>query len=88
LKTKNNEHKTHIDSIIGYLASENEQKNLPDSSKTNIDLAVKANVLHGVNLLNTSSPVLASLVEEKKLQVVGAVYDLDDGKVNFLETKK
>lgn len=45
--------------------------------------AIKANVSIQVRYLQ-SSPVIADLVKENKLKVVGAYYDLDTGKVELL----
>ena len=49
-----------------------------------VENAVKANVEMVVKQLRTSTPVLAKLVSEGKLKVVGAVYSLDTGKVTWL----
>jgi carbonic anhydrase len=43
--------------------------------------AVVANVRHNVKRLQQATPILAKMVAEKKLRVVGAVYDLPTGKV-------
>lgn len=45
--------------------------------------AVKANVNLQVKRLQ-SSPVIAKLVSENKLKIVGAYYDLDEGKVTII----
>jgi carbonic anhydrase len=37
-----------------------------------------------VEKLKTAGPVIAPLVEEKKVEVVGALYDLRTGRVEFL----
>lgn len=75
----------HIESIIEYLKNETEEKELSDSLKTNIVYAVRANVLHGIHLLKSSEPVLSQLVDKKELEIVGAVYDLDNGKVEIIK---
>jgi len=49
-----------------------------------VENAVTANVEMVVKQLRTSTPVLAKLVSEGKLKVVGAVYSLDTGKVTWL----
>jgi carbonic anhydrase len=48
-----------------------------------VDNAVRANVKLIVEKLKASSPVLAPLVQSGELQIVGARYDLDNGKVEF-----
>jgi carbonic anhydrase len=80
-----NEHhaEDHIQTIVDYIASEEEEKNIPDSLRSDIDLLVKANIAHGVNLLRTSMPVLKPLFDKGELAITGAYYDLDSGKVIF-----
>jgi carbonic anhydrase len=46
--------------------------------------AVIANVNHNVERLRTAQPILADLVASHKLLVVGAVYDLETGKINLV----
>jgi carbonic anhydrase len=73
----------HIQDLVNYIASEEEEKNVPDSLKSNIDILVKANITHAVNLLGSSTPVLKSLVDKNEIKIIGAYYDLDNGKVLF-----
>jgi carbonic anhydrase len=49
--------------------------------------AVRLNVENVVQQLRTSKPVLAPLVSEGKLKIVGAVYSLDTGRVEWLPEK-
>jgi carbonic anhydrase len=76
-------HEDHIQSIVNYIASEEEEKNVPDNLKSNIDTLVKANIVHGVNFLKSSTPVLKPLVDRNEIKIIGAYYDLDSGKVLF-----
>ena len=46
--------------------------------------AVRDNVVHVVEQLRASKPVLSELVAEGKLRIVGAVYSLETGKVEWL----
>jgi carbonic anhydrase len=50
-----------------------------------IDVAVRLNVRHQVRELSGKSGVLKKLVADKKLQVAGAVYSLDTGRVEWLK---
>lgn len=50
-----------------------------------IDDAVRANVRGAVEHLRHGSKLLASLAEAGRLAVVGAVYELDTGKVDFFD---
>jgi len=77
------DHSDHIQNLVNYIASEEEEKIIPDSLKSNIDILVKANIKHGVNLLKSSTPVLKPLVDKNEIKIIGAYYDLDSGKVLF-----
>ncbi|MEH2112560.1 carbonic anhydrase [Nostoc sp.] len=48
-----------------------------------LENACKANILVQVQKLK-SSPVLSKLIEEEKLKIVGAYYDLDTGKISIV----
>jgi carbonic anhydrase len=48
------------------------------------DNAVRINVERVVQQLRTSKPVLAKLVSERKLEIVGAVYSLKTGRVTWI----
>jgi carbonic anhydrase len=52
---------------------------------TNLEAAIKANARIQARLLKESSPVLAGLLKEDKLQVVAAYYDIASGKVVLLD---
>jgi carbonic anhydrase len=51
-----------------------------------LDAAVHENVRRTVNRLRTSEPSLIEPLRNGKLKVVGARYDLDDGRVSFFMT--
>ncbi len=80
---KDEPHNDHISQLIDYIASEQEEKALPDSLRQNIDFAVNANIIHDVNFLKKSEPVLKELFRKGKLKIVGGVYHLDNGEVEF-----
>ena len=79
----NEKHDDHIQTLVDYIAAEEEEKNIPDSLRSNIDTLVKANIAHGVNFLRSSTPVLKSLVDKNEIKIIGAYYDLDSGNVLF-----
>jgi len=79
----NEKHDDHIQKLIDYIAAEEEEKIIPDSLRSNIDILVKANIMHVVNLLRTSTPVLKHLVDNNEIKIIGAYYDLDSGNVLF-----
>ena len=81
--SKTERHNDHIQNLVNYIASEEEEKIIPDSLKSNIDILVKANIAHGVNLLKSSTPILKPLSNRNAIKIIGAYYDLDSGKVLF-----
>jgi carbonic anhydrase len=79
----NEKHDDHIQTLVDYIAAEEEEKIIPDSSRSNIDILVNANIVHAVNLLRSSTPVLKPLVDKNEIKIIGAYYDLDRGNVLF-----
>lgn len=57
------------------------------NAKGNLAAAVRANVEYQAQLLLAGSTVLADLVKQEKLRIIGAVYDLPTGRVEWLEPK-
>jgi carbonic anhydrase len=49
-----------------------------------LDNAIRANIRHTVDDLKTSQPILGDLVKAGTLKVVGALYNLDTGKVEII----
>jgi len=81
--SENEKHNDHIQTLVDYIAAEEEEKIIPDSSRSNIDILVNANIVHAVNLLRSSTPVLKPLVDKNEIKIIGAYYDLDSGNVLF-----
>lgn len=75
----------HIQDIINFIKSEPEEQELDDSAPHYLDLAVEANVRHGVNYLQESDSVLVQALRNKEVRVIGAVFDMDTGLVRWLE---
>lgn len=74
----------HIKSIIDSLRNESEIKAIPVNDEQRLAHCVEANIKHGVKELLTQSEVIQTAVQQGKLQVVGAHYDLDDRKVRLI----
>jgi len=74
----------HIASIVECLKNEEEEQEVFNSSQDLPVDAVRANVIHGVKQLKDSDPILKELSEEGKIKIVGAIYNLDSGKVDFI----
>ena len=50
--------------------------------------AIEENVWQGIEDLFMNSPAVRKLVQEKKAQVVGAIYNVGTGKVEWLPVEK
>ncbi len=79
--TKNKELPGHLPQLISYLKPPVQQALSQGGS---LDAAIQQNVVTNVGKLQTAEPVIAPLVKEKKVEVVGALYDLSTGRVKFL----
>ena len=61
-------------------------KSKPVDREALLDAAVRENVMQVVRRLRTSDALLTEPLKQKKLMIVGARYDLDDGQVEFFTT--
>jgi carbonic anhydrase len=73
----------HIQSVLTAIqpavnATQGESGNL-------LEKATKINVRNVQEKLKSSKPVLANLIEKGTLQIIGGYYDLESGKVEFLD---
>lgn len=75
-------HPGHLESLIKAIKPAVEESK--DKPGDILDNAVKSNVSMVVKQLNSSEPVLKEFVKKGNLKIVGARYDLDDGKVEIL----
>jgi carbonic anhydrase len=74
----------HIPSLTKALTpAVNRVSNQPGDLLAN---AIKENVLLTVQKLQTAGPILSEAVDQKKLRVVGGVYDLNTGKVELVSS--
>ena len=76
-------HSDHIKKIIEYIEKEKEEIDLASHHNLGIDKAIDANIEHGVTLLKTSEPLLKEFYNNKKVEIIGALYDIENGKVTF-----
>lgn len=75
----------HIQHIVDYIKAEPEERALVHRGIDFYDRAIEANVMHGVHELQHSEPILAKHVRSGDLEIIGALYDLESGKVRLLE---
>ena len=73
--------KGHIKSIVSNIARAVDKASSQKGDK--LENSVIQNINNVVDELNHSKPILEELIHEKKLKIVGARYDLDDGTVKF-----
>ncbi len=73
----------HIITLINAIkpAVEKAQKNHPPDL---VAASVKENVLMQVEQLKGLEPVLAKRVREGSIKIIGAIYDLNTGRIEFL----
>ncbi|WP_029033860.1 carbonic anhydrase family protein [Salinimicrobium terrae] len=75
----------HIEPAIE-MTDENFSEDLRSVDNEEYVLAViKNNVLHTIDEIKEDSPILAEMVEDEEIKIVGAYYDVDTGAVEWLE---
>jgi carbonic anhydrase len=72
----------HLPSLVSALSPA--VKAVADRSGNMLDDAIKENVILNVAKLKSATPIIDKAVAEKKVRIVGAVYNLDDGRVELL----
>lgn len=75
----------HVSKIIQKLKSEEEEQEVLRTAGKNSNLAVVANVMNGVKQLRQSEPHLKEAYHKGEINIVGAVYHIDSGEVEFLD---
>lgn len=78
----------HIQKIIDYINAEEEEKALPRNIPNFFEKAIEANILHGVHGLKKNIPHADSLMANNKLRIIGALYDMETGKVRIIEDEE
>ncbi|PJD97905.1 MAG: carbonic anhydrase [Parachlamydia sp.] len=73
----------HIQEVLN--AIQPAVESVKGTSRNVLEKAIKLNVTHVEGKLKSSKPVLAKLLEQGKLSILGGYYDLATGKVEFLD---
>jgi carbonic anhydrase len=73
----------HLPSLVTALAPA--VKAALDQPGDTLDNAIRQNVVLTVAGIKAATPILSKAVEDNKLRVVGAVYDLSDGRVTLVK---
>jgi carbonic anhydrase len=50
-----------------------------------VHMVCESNVQHTIEQIRLNSPILKEMEDNNEIKIVGAVYDMDNGKVNFLK---
>ncbi|MFT3994651.1 MAG: carbonic anhydrase [Dysgonomonas sp.] len=74
----------HVKSIIEKMNSEEEEIAVLSEDGEHYEKAVVANVINGVKQLRNSDPILAKMYKNGEINIVGAIYHIDNGQVEFL----
>jgi carbonic anhydrase/SulP family sulfate permease len=81
----------HLDELVGIIQGSIDPSQLKDLSnwdadkkKAFVDEVARKNVLNTMNYIREKSRILDRLVREDKVMMVGAIYDVNTGKVEFL----
>ena len=48
-----------------------------------MDNAIRQNVFLNVEKLKAATPIISRLVDERKVRIVGAIYNLEDGRIEL-----
>ena len=72
----------HLPSLVSAIGPA--VKAVADQSGNTLDNAIRQNVILNVEKLKTATPIIDKAVAEKKVRIVGAVYNLDNGRVDLL----
>lgn len=75
----------HVTRIIEKLKSEVEEQEVLHTAGKNSELAVFANVKNGVKQLRDSDPILKEAYEKGEINIIGAVYHIETGEVEYLD---
>lgn len=75
----------HIKDIVDSIKKESEIEAIPLDDNNRLDDCVIANILHGVKQLQVQSAIIQGKLQKNELEILGARYDLDDFKVEFLK---
>lgn len=75
----------NVAKIIEKLSKQEEQQHIIHGDHQDSDKAVLANVVNGVRELRTLNPLLKNAYDAGEIEIIGAVYNVDNGTVEFLD---
>jgi len=82
----------HLDELVGIIQGSIDPSQMKDFSnwaddkkKAFVDEVARKNVVNTINYIREKSGILDRLAREHKIMMVGAIYDVNTGRVSFLE---
>jgi carbonic anhydrase len=72
----------HLPSLVSALAPA--VKAVADQKGDTLDNAIRKNVLLNIEKLKTATPIIDKAITDKKVRIVGGVYNLEDGRVDMV----
>jgi carbonic anhydrase len=60
-------------------------ENRNSSNKNFLNKVARLNVLHNMNLICETSSILSEMILNKEIELVGAMYDVESGRIEFFE---
>ena len=75
----------HLNSLVKFIGSQPNSKALYHEGADKSYQAVLGNIIYGVNFIKENSSVIRQKFESKDLELYGAVYHMENGKVNIIE---
>lgn len=79
-----NHNTKNIEAIANLIDPAIQHAQQKQKSKLTLNEAIEANILNSMKIIK-KSPVIAKLIKEEKIDVVGAYYDLESGEIRLLD---
>ena len=82
----------HLDELVGIIQKSIDPSQVKDfanwaddKKKAFVDEVARKNVLNTMSYIRANSGILDRLIRENKIMLVGAIYDVNTGKAEFLD---
>ena len=75
----------HLSALINFIREEPNTNLILNETQDKSYHMVIQNIIYGVNLVKKESPVIMDKFEKRELEIYGAVYHLDTGKIQIIE---
>lgn len=75
----------HLNSLVKFIGAQPNSQRLQQLGTDKSYQAVLGNIIYGVNFIKENSSVIRQKFESKELELYGAVYHMENGKINIIE---